>query len=201
LTRINKADEKPMQYPDKKVIASVFIGFFAAVTAIAVTIGGLHYSSTPEFCITCHEMRIVAEHGWMNSPHYANQYGVAAECSDCHVPPETELVNMLWVKTRDGAKDVFIHYLGESEPHKMEWERLRLSARKKIHDSSCRGCHQNLVARGFPIKAIIAHREYLRYQRMPEDKRCLDCHSEEFHGGFKQYLYGQGQVAMNGGER
>lgn len=146
----------------------------------------LHYSSTPGFCMSCHEMRVVGEQGWMRSPHYRNGSGVVAECGDCHIPPETELYSMVWVKSRDGLKDVAVHLFGESDPHKVEWDRLRQSARDKIHDSSCLSCHKNITGKGLPLKVIMAHREY---QRMDE-LNCVHCHTTEFHGRFKTWLSG-----------
>jgi nitrate/TMAO reductase-like tetraheme cytochrome c subunit len=187
----------------KNIIRINFLPFLAGlfIAAIAGVIGfeALHYTATPEFCMSCHEMRVVGEQGWMRSPHYRNQYGVVAECGDCHIPPETELARMLWVKTRDGSWDIYTHLFGESEPRGMDWDKLSVSARSKIHDSSCVKCHSNLTARGVPMKAIIAHREYERFKRTPEPGRCLDCHTEEFHAGFKQYLFGEKLTAMNKG--
>lgn len=146
----------------------------------------IHASGTPGFCMSCHEMRIVGEQGWMQSPHYRNDRGVVAQCSDCHVPPE--LAHMLWVKTRDGVKDVVVHTFGESDPHRMDWDELRETARGKIHDSSCRRCHQNLEARGLPLTAIMAHRENAG---LDAPRKCVVCHRTEFHGGFRAYLHNE----------
>jgi nitrate/TMAO reductase-like tetraheme cytochrome c subunit len=158
-------------------------GAFFAVIFIAVSAFSVHYTSTREFCTICHEMRIVGEQGWLRSSHYSNSMGIVANCHDCHISPE--LLRMFWTKTRDGVKDVYVHYFGESDPHKMPWKELSASARKKIHDSSCLKCHSNLTPRGSSIKTIIAHRAY---ERMKGEKRCLDCHRQEFHGDYK-YKY------------
>ena len=92
----------------------------------------------------------------------------------------------MWTKTRDGIKDIYVHFLGVSDPLKMDWNELGESARRKISDSACMKCHKNLTPKGAKIKTIIAHRAYLR---MNGRKKCLDCHREEFHGGFKKYLF------------
>jgi len=170
----------------KKSVAIFIAGGLVAAVGMVTAYEAVHYSSTTSFCISCHEMRVVAEQGWMRSPHYHNPSGVVAQCSDCHVPPETDLTRMLWVKARDGSKDVFVHTFGEADPRKMDWEKLEQSARSKIHDSSCVSCHHNITAQGVPLKAIQAHREY---QRMAGARRCVDCHMTEFHGGFRQYLF------------
>ena len=101
------------------------------------------------------------------------------------IPPE--LGHMLWTKARDGSKDIFVHVFGVSEPSRMNWTHLRETARKKISDSSCKKCHSNITAKGIPLKAIVAHRAY---QRMEKRKRCVDCHTTEFHGNFKDNIFG-----------
>lgn len=163
-----------------------------AIIVGAVILGGavtlfssfaIHASGTPEFCMSCHEMRVVGEQGWMRSPHYRNERGVVAQCSDCHVPPE--LAHMLWVKSRDGLTDIFVHTFGESDPHRMDWDHLAETAREKIYDSSCLRCHQNLDDRGMSVSAIVAHRENALIER---PKKCVTCHRTEFHGGFRGYL-------------
>jgi nitrate/TMAO reductase-like tetraheme cytochrome c subunit len=130
-------------------------------------------------------MRIVGEQGWMRSSHYNNDAGVVASCSDCHVPHR--LIPKLYVKARDGGKDVFVHFFGEADPARMNWDELAESARRKVWDESCRSCHENLTPEGLSIKGIIAHREYLR---MAGRQRCLECHPEPFHDGFREHLFG-----------
>ncbi len=160
-------------------------GFAVAVAVVGITALGLAVTSSPSFCMSCHEMQVVAEQGWMHSKHYNNRGGVVAGCSDCHVPPS--LFPKLWVKTRDGLKDVWVHFLGQSDPTKMDWEALGKSARSKIYQSACEKCHQNLEPEGASIKALVAHREN---RRAESPKSCLECHVEEFHGRFKQFLSG-----------
>ncbi|MFW6161290.1 MAG: cytochrome c3 family protein [Planctomycetota bacterium] len=174
----------------RKTIGLLTAGAGLGVLAVAVAAVSIEHSSSDAFCMSCHEMRVVAEQGWMHSAHYQNDGGVVAGCADCHVPPE--LVPKLWVKTRDGVKDVYVHFLGESDPQQMDWDDLAVSARAKIYDSACRKCHQNLTPDGASIATLVAHREN---QRLEEPKRCLDCHDEEFHGRFRLVL---GQPAKAG---
>ncbi len=179
---------------DKRPFLVVFvIGACIAAGGLAVSVAGIHYTGTPEFCMICHEMRIVGEQGWMKSAHYQNAKGITAECKDCHIPPE--LGHMLWTKARDGSKDIYAHFLGEARPSHMDWDELRETARRKVSDSACKTCHDNLTPKGAPIKAIIAHRAYIR---MDGRKRCVDCHRTEFHGAFKSYIFAG---MKNGGEQ
>jgi nitrate/TMAO reductase-like tetraheme cytochrome c subunit len=159
------------------------VGFAAALLFIGFVAISVVHTSSPEFCMACHEMRVVGEQGWMYSKHYQNPAGVVAGCSDCHVPPA--LFPMLWVKTRSGLHDVWVHLFGESDPARMDWARLGRIARSRIQDASCLRCHQNLTPTGASIKTLIAHREN---ERMTNKKTCLECHPEEFHGRFKTVL-------------
>jgi nitrate/TMAO reductase-like tetraheme cytochrome c subunit len=180
---------------NKKSLLIFLAGAFFGVIMIAGSVTGIHMTGDPEFCMSCHEMRVVGEQGWMHSVHYQNSSGIVAECKDCHIPPE--LGHMLWTKARDGSKDIFVHLFGTSEPSRMDWEHLRETAQSKISDSSCEKCHTNITAKGVPLKAIVAHRAY---QRMKDRTRCVDCHTKEFHGNFKEYIFGSA-IANNQGEQ
>lgn len=177
-----------MNLPSRKTTAVLVCGIVAGLAFALAGFEAVHYSSTPEFCMSCHEMRIVGEQGWMKSAHFRNGRGIVAECRHCHVPPEDELFHMLWVKARDGSKDVFVHVMGESDPQKMDWDELAKSAREKVSQSSCVQCHANIGDRGMSIKAIQAHRKNGRLAAQGKGRLCLDCHQEEFHGGFRQGL-------------
>ncbi len=159
------------------------VGVLVGVVLVGLSARAIHITSDPQFCMSCHEMRIVGEQGWMYSPHYQNAHGVVAECTDCHVPPG--VVATLWTKTRDGLKDIVVHTLGNPNPALMDWDHLAEQARSKIRDEACLRCHENLTPKGASIKQLIAHREYLR---LGGEKRCLDCHTEEFHGRFREML-------------
>ena len=167
----------------RKTVKLFLFGLLLGLALAVATALGSSWSSTSSFCMSCHEMRVVGEQGWMHSRHYENPSGVVAGCSDCHIPPA--LVPKLWTKTRDGAKDIAVHFFGESDPAKMDWDALAASARAKIHDSACRRCHGNLTPRGAALKTILAHREN---QRLDEPKHCLACHLDEFHGRFRTLL-------------
>ncbi|NQT86367.1 NapC/NirT family cytochrome c [bacterium] len=185
-----KKPDKP-QKPRRR-LKLLTLGFLLGVAFVAVSAWGVSWSSSTDFCMSCHEMRVVAEQGWMHSKHFENKSGVVAQCADCHIPPE--LFPKLWVKTRDGVKDVWAHHFGESDPSKMDWDALAKSARASISDSACRRCHANLTPRGMQVKGLIAHREN---ERLEEKKRCVECHEQEFHGRFRDFLSGPVSGAEN----
>jgi nitrate/TMAO reductase-like tetraheme cytochrome c subunit len=172
------------------------VGFALAVVLVGIGAGAVSYTSGAGFCMSCHEMRVVGEQGWMRSKHYHNPNGVVAGCTDCHVPHA--IVPKLWVKARDGTQDIAVHLLGTSDPSRMDWDRLAATARGKIYDSSCRRCHSNLTPTGGSLKMVEAHR---KYGRTPDAETCLGCHKEEFHGEFRNLLPWSGEVRLAGGER
>jgi len=95
-----KKPDKP-QKPRRR-LKLLTLGFLLGVAFVAVSAWGVSWSSSTDFCMSCHEMRVVAEQGWMHSKHFENKSGVVAQCADCHIPPE--LFPKLWVKTRDGGQ-------------------------------------------------------------------------------------------------
>ncbi len=172
-----------MAGPRKKRWTLVVAGILLGILVSAIGSGALSITSQTGFCISCHEMRFVAEQGWKKSPHFDNEHGVVAQCADCHVPPG--ILSKVWTKTRDGTKDILVHLFGNTDIHKMDWKELGKLARSKIHDSACRKCHDSLTRKG-PLKAIIAHRENQRLSR--RRKKCLECHNQSFHGGFMDLI-------------
>lgn len=178
----------------RKIALLILLTIGLTTTGWFVFSFAFHASSSTASCITCHEMRVVAEQGWMKSPHYQNAYGVVAECADCHIEPE--ISSMVWTKVRDGSRDIWVHTFGQSDPVQMDWDELAELARFHSKDSACKRCHNNLTPQGGSIKMIIAHREYLRFQG---GKKCVECHRSGFHDRFRQYLQNDVEVtAMNG---
>ena len=182
----------------KKLKYAAFIFVSGVVITIFFGFGSffiIEHTGSSKFCMICHEMRIVGEQGWKRSVHYHNPKGIVAECKDCHIPPE--IFHMLWTKGRDGTKDIFVHFFGNSESDIMDWRHLQANARRKISDSSCLKCHSNLTPRGTSIKVIIAHRAY---ERLKGSKKCIDCHKTEFHGEFLKLINNKANVGVNGGD-
>ena len=179
--------------PASKGFWILLSGFLLGVFAISATAYSFVATSDSRFCMSCHEMRVVGEQGWMQSAHYNNPKGVVAGCADCHIPPG--VVDYTVYKVRDGIKDVLVHTFGESDPYKMDWERLKGIARHHHKDSACLRCHENLEPKGMEIKGLIAHREYLRGET---EKNCIECHDGEMHPKFKTFLFGEAVAERKG---
>ncbi len=106
----------------------------------------LHYSSTPEFCQTCHA-RDVNEVGgeyfsWAHNIHYFAE----VECMDCHARPG--IFHYLTTKAVTGARDVFVE-VAYTEQKKLD--KLRavavdpMKAAKAVPTETCLFCHSDSV--------------------------------------------------------
>jgi len=160
------------------IIGGVLAAFGALITAYMIeeTSGG-------EFCTSCHEMEVFGE-TWIAGRHGPGRDGtVAAKCTDCHLPHEGVLPN-LTKKAMLGANDAYVHYFG-TEPDWIE----NLEHRDEFtFDSGCKKCHVELVAPDIPLKAFLAHRDYLTGET---EKTCISCHTDVGHKNLIEHLQKQ----------
>jgi len=142
----------------------------------------LESTNKEEFCISCHEMRDTVFQELKQSIHYKNAYGVAAICSDCHVPHDW------FFKVRrkiQASNEVFHKILGTiSTPEKFEAHRLELAqhvwATMKANNSrECRNCHS--VDHMDPTKQTAAARAANMAAAMKSGLTCIDCHKGVAH--------------------
>ncbi len=155
----------------------VFVaGFVAAVLCFVLLNLAMKPVSTSEYCGgKCHEMN-KAYLTWELSSHGGNKYGFRVECVDCHLPPKEKYFRHLLAKGYEGGKDVYKHYFGEkydaAEAHKR--------ALKKMPNSRCLHCHEDLQARPGSPAARTAHAEALN-PPAGSRPRCVDCHEQAGH--------------------
>ena len=157
----------------KKQIAMVSLSTTLFLTgAHWATKWSYHYSSTTEFCVSCHEM-VQPYQQYKNSSHFNNRSGVVAECADCHLPPGT--FSKWYTKITQGANDTFRHML--LKPEDIDHEAWKCKAVKNISPDSCRKCHKDLLPAGMPRGGFMGHRAFLN----GEAKSCLECHRNLVH--------------------
>jgi len=167
-------------YPNRSAIA---LGIAALVVCLVV--GGLvigasaaaiHATSTPEFCVSCHELRDNALAEFKGTIHDKNRTGVSVGCPDCHLPKE--FVPMM-IRKVEAAREVWGHWTGVIDTkEKYEKERYRMAVRewkrmKANGGQECKNCHsfesmdaekQSETARDRHAKAKAA------------GALCIDCH-------------------------
>ncbi len=149
---------------------------------------GVKYSSTEEFCSSCHEMKFAYE-AWEENAHgpLSGDAGACkATCVDCHLPHDANVVSYLFIKTEAAVKDVIGHVTG---PEKFDWAGNLEERNRYTYESSCKRCH----------KALSNNVMHQKYKSGETDKTCIDCHHGIGHGYYfreeVERLFGKKEVA------
>ncbi|QEP42878.1 cytochrome C [Ectothiorhodospiraceae bacterium BW-2] len=162
----------------RHVLMALMVGGVAGVIFMVVLLEFDHYTSSVEFCTTCHSMELVAE-PYYQSSHYNPASGVRAECGDCHVSEG------VFAATWDhlvGSKDLYKQLFGPDydDPvvNKLHLPDAAFAARewfRKRDSATCSRCHT--------IDAIVGTRPatQLIHQQETEGKSCIDCHYNLVH--------------------
>ena len=142
--------------------------------------GAIQYTSTDEFCTSCHSMGVVTAE-YRESRHFLNTAGVRAGCADCHVP---DPIGPLLVAKIIAVKDVYHELAGTIEaPELFERHRWRLANTvwdKMLATDSreCRSCH-SFDAMQEAEQDRITTRRHERAQR--GSVTCIACHKGVAH--------------------
>ncbi len=142
----------------------------------------VEYSNTPEFCISCHEMRVFVFEEYKRTSHYQNASGVRAACSDCHVPKAWG--PKIARKIEATFKELPQKVLGSiNTKEKFEAKRLEMAAyvwrsMRATDSRECRNCHS--------LEAMTLETQKPRARAQHEDalktgETCIDCHQGVAH--------------------
>ncbi|HEY0327566.1 MAG TPA: NapC/NirT family cytochrome c [Rhodopseudomonas sp.] len=157
------------------------LGMIAGVAAWGGFNTVMDATNSPEFCVSCHEMRDTVYKEYKTSVHYANASGVRATCPDCHVPKQ-------WlpkfVRKIEASAELYHKLIGSIDsPEKFEAERLTLarqvwSTMQATDSRECRNCHS--------FEAMDFHKQRpAAAQTMPKAMQrgatCIDCHKGIAH--------------------
>lgn len=143
------------------------------------------YTSTNEFCTSCHEMEAFVYPEYAASKHYSNASGVRADCQDCHVPKA--FFPKMATKIRASLVEVPGHLLGridtqeKFDAHKLEmaervWERLEATDSRE-----CRECHSYEAMSDEHQDRFAQRRHSLEYREATGNMTCIDCHKGVAH--------------------
>jgi formylglycine-generating enzyme len=154
----------------------VLLGFILGATFIILSSKAIKYTSTDEFCMSCH-VHPHAEDAWRLSTHYDNQSGIIVHCVQCHLPPPGTF-NYLKAKAVTGARDVYAMVFKDTDKINWEAKRQLSAAVKHTFQESCQSCHQNLFPRQLSEEGMHAH---LYYSNNQEQLNCLNCHLHVGH--------------------
>jgi cytochrome c-type protein NapC len=168
----------------KRIFKLLGIGAVALIAAgalIGVGAAGLKYSSSEQFCISCHEMNTHAYAEFKDTIHDTNRSGVRATCSDCHVPREP--LGMMERKIA-ALREVYGHFTGvidtkeKYEAHRYEMARRVWVHMKETDSRECRNCH-NDAAMSAELQSEKAQSRHAKGKA--EGLTCIDCHSGIAH--------------------
>ena len=149
----------------------------AAIIITALIAASAKYTTTTEFCTSCHSMRFAFEE-YKNSRHYMSISGIRAGCPDCHVGRGIrkvlvlkQLLPDLWGEITNPIKD------------KEAWEKRRPALAKEVRNilqcnksSQCLGCHYPDSIRPDNERKRLAHSRI-----KSEGKSCINCHQNLVH--------------------
>ena len=170
------------EFITRHVLIALVLGGMAGIGFMLFLIEFDHFTSTEEFCTTCHSMELAAE-TYRTSAHYRPTSGVKADCGHCHVSPG------VFSATLDhfiGGKDLIKQIKGQligpdyDDPvvNALHLPEAAFNAREwfRRNDShTCRRCHDQASIFGKRADSHAIHQEDAK------GKTCVDCHINLVH--------------------
>jgi cytochrome c nitrite reductase small subunit len=151
------------------------------IIGILLMFGGnkfMDYTSTDEYCISCH-IHPHADESWEQSSHHNTKSGVIIHCVDCHLPPKGTFSHLM-AKGKMGLKDIWSYNTKDSADFNWQ-QRSRIEyAVKIVPNESCEKCHENIFTTGLSSEGAIAHLYYVENKKKL-DLQCISCHLDVGH--------------------
>ena len=171
--------------PQCSILRMIVVGVLGGVIIWGGLNTGMEWTNRTEFCLSCHEMGILAEE-LKKTVHYKNRSGTTASCADCHVASSKNPIDYgrkLTMKVL-AARDVIGHLRGTIDtPEKFEAHRLEMAKRvwekMKASDSKeCRNCHhfETMDPEKQKDRSVVKHEGALE-----DGKTCIECHKGVAH--------------------
>jgi nitrate/TMAO reductase-like tetraheme cytochrome c subunit len=160
---------------------SWLVGGAVVAACIAVVSAGVKFTSTTEFCLSCHEMRVYQDELKLSS-HAKDADGKEISCSQCHIPAGN-VVRMLGAKTWMGLLDLWVHTVEGGED--LDRAAMQPVARRFTDDANCLACHEDLgqnAKKDGPVshEGRLAHDNYLGKNGQARSG-CVGCHQNLAH--------------------
>ena len=125
---------------------------------------GLHATSEPSFCASCHEMEVPYYQMWQESQHRD------VDCISCHV--DKGFMPLLEAKTTRSFHDLYAHFVTGFE--------TPIHQTHPVRDQACLTCHPD--GRNLPDRDLgIRHTPHAEKGVM-----CQDCHRKTSHAPAEQ---------------
>lgn len=159
----------------KRFFLLLLVSFTIGILAVFTGNKAVEYTSTDEFCASCHVHPHVFP-SWKLSTHYDNKGGIQVHCVDCHLPPKGE--GYLYQKAYFGIKDIYGVLTKDSAEFNWEAKRTVEKAQHFTFKASCVKCHANL----FPLKLNKEGQDaHLYYTQNEATLECINCHLNVGH--------------------
>lgn len=141
---------------------------------------GMARTSSTEFCMSCHEMKIYKDE-LAKSSHALTNDKKPMGCKDCHIP-ESFGGRYLIIKTVLGTRDVAVHFLGD--PENLNRRKMQDFARRFVPDENCMACHPDLMKdtddKELSEIGKLSHEAYLGKNGQTR-RGCAGCHFNMAH--------------------
>lgn len=143
--------------------------------------GGVSYTSSTGFCLSCHEMRVYQEEQRLSS-HARDANGRDIGCAQCHIP-KGGMMRMLGAKAWMGTLDLWTHLAKGDEP--LDRAAIQPIARRFADDANCLACHGDLgknAKNTAPVseEGRLAHDNY-QGKNGQSRSGCAGCHTNLAH--------------------
>jgi nitrate/TMAO reductase-like tetraheme cytochrome c subunit len=166
----------------RHVLFALVVGSLGGVAFMVFLIEFDHFTSSAEFCTTCHSMKY-AQQTYEQSVHFRSDSGVRAGCGDCHV--SQGVFAATWdhaVGTKDLIKQVLGKVVGPDydDPvvNALHLPESAFAARewfRKTDSATCERCHVLPAILGKRPDTVQIHSEDAR------GRTCVDCHYNLVH--------------------
>ncbi len=166
----------------RHVLFALEVGGMGGVVFMVFLIEFDHFTSTSEFCTSCHSMKY-AQETYQKSTHFNSDSGVRADCGHCHV--SEGVFAATWDHTVgmiDLMKQIKGQILGPDydDPvlNTLHLPESAFAARdwfRKTDSATCRRCHVLEAVQGKRPDTAQIHAEDT------EGKTCVDCHYNLVH--------------------
>jgi nitrate/TMAO reductase-like tetraheme cytochrome c subunit len=173
---------KVFGYLTRHTLFALVGGIISGIIFILFLVEFDHFTSSEEFCTSCHSMELVAI-PYRESSHYNSTSGVRASCGDCHV--SEGVIAATWDHFI-GSKDLFNQIKGSifgpdyDDPviQALLLPDAAFSAREwliKRDSATCKRCHNKEAILGSRLDTEAIHKEDAK------DKSCVECHINLVH--------------------
>jgi nitrate/TMAO reductase-like tetraheme cytochrome c subunit len=184
---LNNLWEKPSSRWRLGIPLGGILLFVIGLLALPVYNGAMYYTSTNEFCYSCHIGMDTVVEEYHESPHFKNRSGFRATCADCHIPHETLPKIITKIKA---TADVYHKLMGTINLENFEEHRPALAQKvwdrmAKTDSRECKNCH------AFERMDASLQDKRTAKRHAPdkvEGKSCIDCHQGVAHAMPKPQL-------------